>query len=140
MLKVEFPYCKFNPDFLGCNCDEPCLLVTLKEGGKEITVEAMVDSGCTVTHANSALAGELGIDLRICIPTKTIGISGEMEEAWMTEITFSLPGLGDDFRGPVLFTKNLPVSILLGQKNFFDTFDVHFQKSKHLFTLTRVDA
>lgn len=138
MTPVEFPYCKFNPDFSGCNCDEACLLVTLKSDGKELTVEAMVDSGCTVTHANSAIAEALGIDLRTCVETETVGISGEKEIGWMTEVTFSFPGLGEDYRGPVLFTENIPVSILLGQRNFFDKFDVHFQKRRHLFTLTRV--
>jgi hypothetical protein len=137
MTSVEFPYCKFNQDFSACNCDEACLLVTLKQNGKEVTVDALIDSGCTITHVHAALAYELGIDLATCTETETVGISGA-EPAWLSEVTLSLPGLGDDFRGPVLFTQNLPVPILLGQKNFFEKFDVHFQKSKHLFTLKRV--
>jgi hypothetical protein len=98
----------------------------------------MVDSGCTVTHANSALAAELGINLSTCLPRETMGASGVKEQAWVTDVVFSFKGLGDDFTGPILFNDNLPVSVLLGQRNFFDKFDVHFQKSKHLFTLTRV--
>ena len=137
MITADFPYCKFKPDFLGCNCDEACLQVTLKNGGNEVTVEALVDSGCTVTHANSAIAEVLGIDLTTCVETLTMGINGEKDKAWLTEVVFSFQGMGEDFSGPLLFTDNLPVSILLGQRNFFDKFDVHFRKSKHLFTLTR---
>jgi hypothetical protein len=94
MISVDYPYCKFSPDFNVCNCDEPCLSVTLKSGGNELTVVAMVDSGCTMTHANADLAGELGIDLRTCILRKSVGISGEAEDAWMTEVVFSFSGLG----------------------------------------------
>jgi predicted aspartyl protease len=131
---ADFPYCKYDNAYAVCNCNEPCLTVTLSNSGNTVTVTGLVDSGCTVTLVEASLAIALGIDLSICPKTKVGGVGGKVD-GWMSEIDFIVEGFAKAFSSPVIFVENLPVSTLLGQLNFFEAFNIHFQKSKYLFTL-----
>ena len=77
MASLELPYCKINASGSACNCDESCLNVNLSLGDKDITLEAMVDSGCTMTLVESSVAEVLGIDLSTCTTAPVSGICGE---------------------------------------------------------------
>jgi hypothetical protein len=140
-MEATFPYaCHLKGDLSCCICDDPIVPITLHFAGKKFRTDGLIDSGCSVTHANTEVAELMGLDLGICVETESIGIGGKNNaiKAYLTEIEFEIEGMGEPFRGPILFTENLPYSVLLGQDNFFDKFDVLFQKSSGSFTLKRV--
>jgi len=135
MTTVEFPYCRSTPNSKQvCNCDDPYVTVTLKNAGFEITTEGLVDSGCTVTLVNADFAEALGVNFLICQETKVTGV-GAVSVGYMSTIEFQVQGFDKAFNSPVIFVPNLPVSVLLGQLNFFQHFNVHFQKKHHKLTL-----
>jgi len=136
MTIIEFPYCRSTPTSTKniCDCNDPYITVTLCNAGFEVPVEGLVDSGCTLTLVNSEFAEALGIDLSTCSEVPIGGV-GAVVQARMAEINLRVQGFNYEFRSPVAFTDNLPVPILLGQLNFFQHFDVHFQKKHHKFTL-----
>ncbi|MCA9354248.1 MAG: hypothetical protein KC877_01880 [Candidatus Kaiserbacteria bacterium] len=118
-------------------CERPVIEVTLSSGGKQFVTHGLIDSGCVSTMADSSIADFLGIDLTTCPETEVGGICGE-GTGYMSEIDFYVAGGGKIFSGPVTFVHNLPFSILLGHRNFFDKFDILFKKSKGYFTINRV--
>lgn len=137
MSAVEFTYCKFNETLTACDCNNPCLLVTLTYGHSAITVEALVDSGCTRTLADLSLAEQIGVDLQTCTKTKVGGVGGEVE-GYMTTIGFQVQEFDNATQGSVIFVKDLPVTVLLGQLDFFEHYHIHFKKSEHCFSLEKV--
>ena len=137
MSAVEFPYCKSDATLSACVCDDPCILVQLTYGKKVITVEGLVDSGCTTTLADLSLAEVLGVNLETCLPVPVEGVGGKVQ-GHMTTIGFNVEGF-DSFNGNVIFVENLPVSVLLGQQNFFDNFNIHFKKSEYKFILEKAE-
>lgn len=55
----------------------PYVEVTLKRGGKQVTLPALVDSGSRRTVIEKGSARLLGIDVRTCKETPIAGIMGE---------------------------------------------------------------
>jgi len=135
---AELPYCISRPEEgLICNCDKPYMMVTLKNAGLTISIDALIDSGCVITLVNAELAEPLGIDLDSLIVTEDIGgICGEVTGKKMS-LEIYIKELDFTFLSPVVFIKDLPVPILLGQYNFFEAVDVHFQKSRHRFIIEK---
>ena len=130
---TDFPYCRSNSSLL-CDCRMAYLVVELSFVNNSIAVEGLIDSGCSVTLVNAELAEPLGIDVSTCVETK-IGVVGGEVKGFMTEINFEVQGVFEKYSGPVIFVEDLFVSVLLGQNNFFDKFDIHFQKSSYKFSI-----
>jgi len=131
MTTIEFPYCRSTPKGKQvCNCDDPYVTITLSNAGFEVTVEGLVDSGCTMTLVNCDFAEALGVDLSTCTETSVTGV-GAIAKGYMTTVDFQVQGFNNSFSSPVIFVENLPVPTLLGQLNFFQHFNVHFQKKNH---------
>lgn len=137
---MEFPYaCHIDGNISKYTCDDPLVPIILHYGGKKFKTDGLVDSGCSMSHASADIARLLGVELSSPPCTtggKSVGIGGEVS-TFMIEIEFEVEGEGMIFRGPILFVENLPYNLLLGQSNFFDTFDINFQKSKGIFSIER---
>ena len=84
------------------------------------------------------IADLLGIDLTNC-PKVTIGGATGKAVGYKSSVDMKLKDFGVKFKAVVIFVPNLPVPILLGQSNFFDKFDVKFEKRNNVFELKRND-
>lgn len=134
---AEFPYCRSTPnDGVNiCDCNDPYITVTLQNAGKSIIIEGLVDSGCTITLVNASLAKKLGVNLdMLIVPAKVYGATGETT-GQMMDLDIFVNAMGRKYKSPIIFVKDLPVSALLGQKNLFENFDIHFQKTRHRFLM-----
>ncbi len=142
-MSIEFPYtCRVDKTISTCRCDDPLVPLILHFAGNKIKTDGLVDSGCSITHANADIARVLGVILENppCMIIKSIGISGKSEPVtgYLTTVEFQIEGQKNIFNGPILYVENLPYQVLLGQDNFFDQYNVHFKKSKGIFILDEV--
>jgi len=115
----------------------PFISAVLYYGSRSIRVQALIDSGCTTTHIHTDIARVLGIDLNAAQEKNSSGITGTAIGRH-TRLQIEIEGHGDPFDSPVAFLNILPVSMLLGQNNFFDKFNVRFEKPKASFFIERV--
>lgn len=142
-MSIEVPYaCHVDQKVTTMLCDDPMVPLILHYGSKKFKTDGLVDSGCSVTHANADIAKYFGIvlDSPPCVECETFGISGKNNpiKGYLIDIKIELEADKMPFSGPILFVKNLPYQVLLGQNNFFDYYNVHFKKSKRVFILNRV--
>lgn len=122
----------------GFRCDAPNVAIQIIHESKVFDTLGLIDSGCQVTHVNYEIADFLGINPEGGEKVSTVGISGRPTEGYMLPVTISVIGGGEPFRASVIFVKDLPVSVLLGQENFFEKFNIRFEKSKGVFYIERV--
>lgn len=118
-------------------CDMPFIPVKLYYGKKSIRVHALIDSGCTTTHIHTDIVRVLGIDLSNAKEKNSSGITGSAIGRH-SHLLVEIEGHGDPFESPVAFLSTLPVPMLLGQNNFFDKFNVRFEKPKASFFIERI--
>ena len=100
-------------------------------------VTALIDSGCTTTHIRTDIAAALGIDLSTAKEKNSSGITGSAIGKH-SKIEIQIEDHGEPFESPAAFLSTLPVPMLLGQNNFFDKFNVRFEKSKKSFYIERI--
>lgn len=137
---VKYKYdCHFGFDGT-CVCDLPNIEVALSKDSKSdvFTFLGLIDSGCQLTNVNSDIAKLLGINLSDCKTINVMGVTGSCL-GYLSTLTMELKDLGGKFEAPVIFLDNLPNPILLGQNNFFDKFDIKFEKRNNTFELKRND-
>ena len=133
MAYTEFPYqCQFDGD--GSLFCEPKITMILEYEGKCGYYTALVDSGCYRTHVNASIAEWLGVNIGALHDTTTIGIGGD-KSGKLGRMMMQVNGLGEKFEVPVVFLEELGVDILLGQNDFFERFNVRFEKWKNVFYL-----
>ena len=112
----------------------PVITVTLSNDSKSIQVVAVIDSGCDCMMINSDIANALGITAHPLRKIKIGGITGTREDGFKCEVTAKLASL-NEFVADATFVPDLPFACLLGQKGFFDAFNVRFEKGKQKFYL-----
>lgn len=113
----------------------PKLPVALFYGDKKQNMYALVDSGADLCLFNSAIGKLLGIDLESG-PLKPIGgISGGIM-ARMHTIQLQVQGIPERIEIVAGFTDSAGVSGLLGQADFFDNFQVSFERYRWEFDVT----
>jgi hypothetical protein len=120
-----------------CVCLWPNIEVELSLKDKKIKVLALIDSGCTTTNVNAEIAQQLGIDITKCQKIPNTGIGG-VKEGYLSELAIKVKDFGEEFRSKVILMEGLPYSVLLGQDNFFENFDIKFEKRNNTFELRRV--
>lgn len=130
---------KYDCRFIGNKsiCDIPNIEVELSYNSKSIKVIGLIDSGCQVTNANPALAKYFCIDLTKCPKIKIGGVGGSGSRGFISNLDMQLRDFGRKFNSPIIFTENLPIPLLLGQDNFFEKFDIKFEKRNNTFELQR---
>ncbi len=121
-----------------CVCDTPNIEVELSHSGKSDKYFGLIDSGCQATHAHTDIAKAFGIDLTKCPTTRVGGVIGDVKDiGYIYTLGMKLKDLGNKFESPIIFVDKLPVPILLGQNNFFEKFDIKFEKRNNTFLLKR---
>jgi hypothetical protein len=118
-------------------CDTPQIDVILSNKGKLVPVKALIDSGCGITNIDLALAKLLDVDLNKAKRLEIRGVSGT-KIGLLSSVDMEINKLGKSFNTPAIFVNNLPFPVLLGQNNFFEKFEVKFEKYKDTFDLKRV--
>ena len=137
MTYTDYPYmCRVQSDG-ALPCDIPTVPLEISFNGKGLKTSGLVDSGCTLTHVNEAIALALGLELAACKEAPTTGISGSAV-GHLAMASILIDGHGEAFESRVLLVKDLPVAVLLGQDNFFEKFNVKFEKSKGTFAIERI--
>ena len=121
----------------GFACDLPFIVVKLHLGSRTMRVTALIDSGCTTTHIRTDIASALGLDLSAAKEKNSSGITGSAIGKHL-KMQIEIEGHGGPFESPALFIASLPVPMLLGQNNFFDKFNVKFEKQKASFFIERI--
>ena len=135
---VAYTYkCGFVLGYDGIYCDLPKIPVELRYGDKVFPTEGVIDSGCTRTHIRADVADILRIVTSSLPEATTSGITGS-EQGRMAKIFLHVPGHGKPFEADVVIVKDLPVPVLLGNNNFFDKFDVRFERNAQYFYVRRV--
>ncbi len=138
MVWREYKYtCQIDNDEGTFACEMPFISVQLYYEKKSIKVQALIDSGCTTTHIHTDIAQVLGIDLSAAKQRNSGGITGSAIGKH-TKILLEVEGHGEPFESPAAFLGTLPVPMLLGQNNFFDKFNVRFEKPKASFFIERI--
>lgn len=111
----------------------PYLIVRLVNGDKHKDVISLVDSGADVCLFHSDIGVMLGIDIQAAPRLAFQGISGVREVAYLHRIDLVVRGL-DSITLDVGFTSSMAVGTgLLGQRSFFEQFQIGFELSQRVF-------
>ena len=115
----------------------PVVNVILSNGPKSFPVVALIDSGCDCVMVNKDIAGVLGITSNPLRKMRVGGITGLRDDGFKSEIAVQ-PTSFKAFNADATFVPGLPFACLLGQKGFFDSFNVRFEKGKKKFYIQPV--
>lgn len=114
----------------------PFMPITLANASRSISVDALLDSGSTV----SVLPYDLGLELRLVWEEQTVPtpLTGSLKHApaWGVKISGQvtpLPFVPLLFAWTQVTSDRIPV--ILGQVNFFQAFDVVFSGCRQLFEI-----
>jgi hypothetical protein len=110
----------------------PYLIVRLLNGDKHKDVISLVDSGADVCLFHSDVGKMLGMKIEAAPELAFRGVSGVREVAYLHRVDLVVRGL-NSITLDVGFTNSLAVGTgLLGQRGFFEQFQINFQlRQKH---------
>lgn len=122
--------------------DNPIVQVTLYNGEERQYATAVIDSGAQATNISTEWADLLRIEYKH-LPRTIVRMANstgdEEENAWVGFIDISIEGIPDKMHLYALFVDGLGANVLLGQRDFFEKFDISFKKgeSNNLFILSK---
>ena len=109
----------------------PIVSVRLACKGKDQRVWAIIDSGADISVFNSDIAGLLGLVPNAGSLCHLSGLGGGSIQAWLHPVELTL-GEFPSVPINVAFTDtDTPDVSILGQKGFFDNFQIRFQRYKN---------
>jgi hypothetical protein len=126
--RIEFPF----PD----DAALPTIPIILSRSDRSISVNALLDSGATV----NVLPYEMGIQLGAIWEEQTIRLplAGNLAKAEARGLFLNIRvGNLEPVRLAFAWTNSSQVPLILGQTNFFQEFDVCFQRSRYAIEITR---
>jgi hypothetical protein len=106
----------------------PLIPVRLRAGDRTATIMALIDSGADISLFSSSLADVLGLDLQSGRAEQIQGISGQPVSAYFHTVTLEIVGSPDSFTADVAFSEQLAGTALLGQADFFEQFQIKFER------------
>jgi hypothetical protein len=112
----------------------PMVAAILMHGKRAFPIQALIDSGSDSVMIEIETAAELGIAANTGTKVQVHGITGSIDTGFRRELTIKIPGLRE-FTTEVTFVPKLPVPCILGQRGFFDAFEVKFAKKESMFYL-----
>jgi hypothetical protein len=111
----------------------PIITIVLNNGTNSIRVNGLVDSGCDSVMIEAAIAEELGIRQDPSSPRIAVGgVAGSRRDAFKQDVTVKVAEF-EKFLTNATFVPDLPFACILGQRGFFDSFDVRFEKREDKF-------
>lgn len=136
-MKMKFPYRKFpfnpNPAFPDRKHGKrPVIPIKVKYKGNEIGYLALIDSGADFCVFHAEIGIEIGIDIKKGARLEYFGTTGKKEEAFFHEVIINVGGYDKEcYCGfSYQFSKNKMPYGILGQKGFFNLFEVSMDYEK----------
>lgn len=118
--------------------NRPYLIVRLRNGERHKDVVALVDSGADICLFHSDVGRMIGIEIEEAPQLTFQGVSGVREVAYLHRVDLAVRGLSSLVL-EVGFTNSMAVGTgLLGQRGFFEQFQVNFQLERQSFDVTPV--
>jgi hypothetical protein len=108
----------------------PMLKIRLSHDTKTVQLDALVDSGATVSLFNRVVAEKLGIDYQSGLKQQYFGISGHDVDTYFHKVKLQIVGADESLNIAVGFTDSLGVGALLGQADFFQAYKITFERYK----------
>lgn len=134
----EYPYrCALDNDGEGVSCDTEYIPVSLVNGTDTFRTEGLIDSGCDLTLASVEIAEYLKIDLT-GLPTVYVRGIGGIGEGRKSSVSLHVDDLGESFTCPIVFMRHFDIPVALGQRDFFERFNVRFEKHQSKFFVQRI--
>ncbi len=138
MTWSTFRYFKFFAGKEGVVC-RPMLEIELHNGDFSLPpILAMIDSGCTTSMINASYAKDLGIIIESGTHLLVGGIGNGHSTGYVHTLSMMVKDSEYLFEAPFNFVIDLPVDILLGQNNFFEHYNILFEKNLDIFKLEQV--
>jgi hypothetical protein len=110
----------------------------LLNGDRHKDVVSLIDSGADVCLFHSDIGRMLGIDIEAAPELAFQGVSGVREVAYLHRVDLVVRGLSS-ITLDVGFTNSLAVGTgLLGQRGFFEQFQINFQLNEKWFEVNPV--
>lgn len=110
----------------------PIISVEISNGAYSFEGLALIDTGTDYTLANSEIAEVLNIQLDKDNPVQIAGV-GRAPGYLVKDVKLHFPQLAEDMVVDVIFVEDLGFNMLLGQSDFFEKFDVSFEKRSRKF-------
>jgi hypothetical protein len=104
------------------------VIISCRTSSAKIKLSAMIDSGTDGTILHADIARSLGINPADC-ERATLGGIGTTDNAFITNVKIAIPDFDIAMEGPVIFAEAIHIDVLLGQRDFFQRFDIRFEKS-----------
>ena len=111
----------------------PLIEVKVSNKTGEMSLLALIDSGTDSTLVNAEIAKTLYIEPNTCQKVKVGGVGENI--GFLCNVTLSIDDFSESMEIPVIFVENLPFDALLGQRHFFERFQINFEKDKNRFFL-----
>lgn len=128
-MRSEFQYLEKDGQYF------PVIQVTLRGKSKEITVNALIDSGASFSVFRPEIAEYLGIKIEAGKQVHLTGIGGRIL-GYLHRVSLSVGSTS--FRCKIIFSREFTVSFnLLGRDNFFSPFLVSFSEKQKKVVLSR---
>jgi len=108
----------------------PLITIRLSHNGRLVQLDALIDSGATASLFHSVVADKLGVDLRSGLKHEFVGISGHSVEAYLHEVELQILGMPNSLKVAAAFTESPGVGALLGQADFFQHYQIKFERYK----------
>lgn len=108
----------------------PHLPIRLSIQDRSIDMYALVDSGADASLFHASLAAKLGINLTSGLKHSFMGISGDKVEGYFHTVRLQVIGMNESIEIAVAFTESPGVGALLGQADFFENYQVKFERYK----------
>lgn len=109
---------------------QPTIRASLFCNGKHESLRCVIDTGATDCMFHSSVARSLGINLTSGTPKTFYAVNGQPFDAYLHTVELKVNRLDYRVRIQAAFTEACKES-LLGQKGFFDYFEVTFRRFRN---------
>jgi hypothetical protein len=131
LASIQFDYRKF-PGARATDpwISRPVISVHLSQGGRTVGFDALIDSGADSSIFHSQVAEALGIDLKSGLKKAFFGVTGTSQLAYFHPVELQVVGLPGQINILAGFADSPGVGAVLGQADFFQHFQIKFERYK----------
>ncbi len=106
----------------------PLIPIRLSAKGRTIQLLALIDSGADVSLFHSSIAAKLGLDTDIGQTMRYNGIEGQSITGQLYTVDLQVVGANERMTMNVGFTDSSGVHAILGQQDFFEHYQITFER------------